>query len=107
VDVEGARRVAHRFLTGYLAFLYGRARARDMQGVSASVRRGLARGRARRAPEQRRRRPRVEELVVIGQTSDAVVATARVEDGGVARYALTFTLARRAGGWIVTSLGSD
>jgi hypothetical protein len=106
-DVAGARRVARRFLTGYLAFLYGRGRAAEVRHVSASVRRGLARGRARKTLAQRRRRPRVEELAVIGQASDAVIATAQVDDGGVAPYTLTFTLVKRAGRWIVNSLGSD
>lgn len=106
-DVAGARRVARRFLRGYLAFLYGRGRVADVPHVSSSVRQGLARGRARKTPAQGRRRPRVAELTVIGQAADAAIATAQVDDGGVATYPLTFTLVRRAGRWIVNSLGSD
>jgi uncharacterized protein (DUF2342 family) len=99
--------VALAFLRGYLPYLYGRGRADRVPHVSAAVRRGLARMRARRTPAQRRRIARVVELKLVAQRADVLIATALVADGGVAAYPLTFTLVRRGERWLVNSLGSD
>ena len=106
-DVAGARRVADEFLRGYLPYLYGRGSPAGIRHVSAAVRTGLARTRARNAPAQRRRRPRVVEVRLVVQRTDALIATALVADGGVATYPLTFTLVHRGERWLVDSLGSD
>ena len=102
-----ARHVAAAFLRGYLPYLYGRRRAERVPHVSATVRNGLARARARETPVQRSRRPRVVDLRLVAQRPDAVIATATIADGGSAPYPLTFTLVRRGGRWLVNSLGSD
>jgi hypothetical protein len=104
---ETARPVARRFLTAYLALLYGRGRADAPPHASASVRRSLARGRARVPPAARRRGPRVARLELVAQARDVVVATAQIEDGGVSAYPLTFALVRRGGQWTVNALGND
>jgi hypothetical protein len=106
-EPAAARLIAQRFLAGYLRFLYGRGRARDIPHVSSTVRRGLARARVRVTPAQRDRRAEVVDLELVAQGRRELIATARVADGGVASYPLTFTMARRGGRWLVNSLGSD
>jgi len=103
-----ARVAARRFLAGYLPYLYGRALARRVTDVTASVAASLRRSRARVTPAQRRRHPRLVGLTLVGQTPGSVIATARVADGGVAPYPLTFTLQQRTdGSWVVADLGND
>ncbi len=103
-----ARVAARRFLHSYVPYLYGRAPARRVTNVTASVAASLRRSRARVTPAQRRRHPRLVALMLIGQTPGSVIATARVADGGVAAYPLTFTLQQRTdGSWVVADLGND
>jgi hypothetical protein len=99
-----ARRVAERFLAGYLPFAYGRARLRTVSGVTPELRRQLVRGRARLTPVERRRRPRVVSLQTVATTPTFVVATAVIDDGGVTTYRLRFTLQGGAGRWAVSSV---
>ena len=103
-----ARPTARRFVTTYLAFLYGRADADDIAGATAPVRRELAASRPRVPPALRRRRPRVVDLRLTQQTRNAVLATASVDDGDVAVYPIVFTLDRhRSGAWVVSRLAND
>ena len=99
-----ARRVAERFLAGYLPFAYGRGSALAIRGITPALRRQLLRQRAQLTPVERRRRPRVVSLQTIGTTPTFVVATAVIDDGGVATYRLRFTLELRAGRWAVSSV---
>jgi hypothetical protein len=93
--LAGARSVAARFLTGYLPFLYGRASARSIEGVTTAFRLRLSRRPALVTPVERRRRPRVVSLTAVGLMHGQVLATVLVSDGGVTAYALRITL--RAG----------
>ena len=102
-----ARLVARRFLARYVPFIYGRSRAERIPHVSAAVRKGLTRARARETPASRTRRPRVAGLTLTPQARGTLIARAAIDDGGVASYAVTFTLALRGGSWIVNALGSD
>jgi hypothetical protein len=97
--LRGARRVAERFLSSYLLFAYGRARA--VRLVTSPLRRQLTRKRARVTPVERRRHPRVVSLRLLGTTPGFVVATAIVSNGRVAAYQLRFTLQESAGRWVV------
>jgi len=107
-ELARARAAARRFLAGYLPYLYGRGPARRVTNVSSSVAASLRRSRARVTPAQRRRHPRLVALSLIGQTPTSVIATARVADGGVAAYPVTFTLQQRTdGSWVVADLGND
>jgi len=109
-SAEGAdaRPTARRFVNSYLAFIYGRAEAEDIAGVTAAVRRELAASRPRVPPALRQRRPRVIDLRLTQQTRDAVLATASVDDGDVAVYPIVFTLDRRRSGvWVVSRLAND
>jgi hypothetical protein len=98
------RRVAKRFLAGYLPFAYGRGRALAVRGVTPALRRQLLRQRARLTPAERRQHPRVVSLQTVGTTPMFVVATAVIDDGGVATYRLRFTLQGGAGRWAVSSV---
>lgn len=107
-ELARARVATRRFLAGYLPYLYGRAPARRVADVSSSVAASLRRSRVHVTPAQRRRHPRLVALMLIGQTPGSVIATARVADGGVAAYPLTFTLEQRTdGSWVVADLGND
>ncbi|MGO9974500.1 MAG: hypothetical protein ACLP01_17190 [Solirubrobacteraceae bacterium] len=99
-----ARRVAERFLAGYLMFAYGRGSALAVMGVTSTLRLELLRERAELTPAERRRRPRVVSLQTLGTTPLFVVAAALIDDGGVATYRLRFTLQRGAGRWAVSSV---
>ena len=99
-----ARRVAERFLAGYLAFAYGRGGALAIRGITPALRRQLLRQRAQLTPVERRRRPRVVLLQTIGTTPAFVVATAVIDDGGVTTYRLRFTLQRETGRSAVSSV---
>ena len=99
-----ARRVADRFLAGYLPFAYGRDGAHAISGITSALRRQLLHERAELTPVERRRRPRVVSLQTIVTTPTFVVATAVIDDGGVTTYRLRFTLERRAGRWLVSGL---
>jgi hypothetical protein len=115
--VEGARapagapsaeamRVARRFLSGYLAFVYGRGPARAIDADASLIAR-LARSRVRVPPAARRREPRVVELRASGGDRDRLHVTALIDDGGVARYPVSLTLTRRGGGWFISEVASD
>lgn len=106
-QLTAARRVASRFLGGYLAFLYGRAPAAQITGLTPAVRRELARNTPRIPPAQRDRSPRVIDLNVVAQARDAVIATASIDDGDIAVYPVVFTLDRRDGRWRVSRLATD
>jgi hypothetical protein len=101
-ELSDARRVAARFLVGYLPFLYGRGSARSVEGVTPSLRVELTRMRALVTPVERRRHARVVSLTAVGQAHGAVVATALVDDGGVTTYALRITVRELRAGWLVT-----
>jgi hypothetical protein len=99
-----ARRAAARFLVGYLPFLYGRGSARSVEDVTPGLRLQLTRMQAVITPVERRRHPRVFSLSAAGQPHGTVLATAFIDDGGVATYALEITLRGWRGGWLVTGV---
>lgn len=102
-----AQMSARRFLAGYLPYVYGRARARSVQAVLPSVATALRRYRPHVTPAQQRRHPRVRALALQPQTTASIQVTATIADGGVAPYALSFTLERRGRHWLVSDLASD
>jgi len=99
-----ARRLAERFLAGYVQFVYGRGSAPAVQGVTPSLRRQLLRGWAQLTPAERQLRPHFVSLQMVGTMPALVVATAVIADGGVATYRLRFTLQRAAGRWAVSGI---
>ena len=99
-----ARGVGERFLVGYLRFAYGRGSALAVSGGTPALRSRLLRQRGVLTPVEHRRRPRVVSLQTIGTTPTFVVATAVIDDGGVATYPLRFTLEHGGGRWAVSSV---
>jgi hypothetical protein len=100
-DLRLVSRVAGRFLLSYLIFAYGRARATSVQAVTPGMRSQLIRDRARVTPAERARNPRVVSVRVWGTNPGFVLATASVEDGGIAAYRLRFALREEGGRWLV------
>ncbi len=103
-ELQRADLAAGRFLVTYLQLAYGRAGARAVTATTPGLRRQLIRERAQVTPAERRLHPRVASLRLVGTTPGFVVATAIVEDGGIAAYGLRFTLQVRAGRWLVSSV---
>jgi hypothetical protein len=103
-ELRRARDAAERFLGSYLSFAYGRARAPSVTPVTPALRNQLTREHAQITPVERRRHTRVVSLRVVGMTPGFVLATAMVDDGGIAAYPLRFTLQRSAGRWSVSSV---
>jgi len=106
-QLTAARRVARRFLAGYLGFLYGRGSSDEITDVMPAVSRELKRNTPRIPPAQRDRTPRVVDLSAVGQARNAVIVTASIDDGDVAVYPIVFTLDRRDGLWLVSRLATD
>ena len=104
-EIARARKVAIRFLQGYLPFVYGRGSAGFVPAAAPALRRRLTRQAAVVTPAERRRHPRVLSLVVAGQAPGAALATALIADGGITSYALRITLKEGRSGWLVSAVG--
>ena len=100
-DLHLARRVAGRFLRSYLKFAYGRGSAGSVKGVTLGLRSQLISQRAQSTPAERGRHPRVVSLATVATTPGFVVATATIEDGGIAAYRLRFAFRKEGGRWLV------
>jgi hypothetical protein len=104
VEMRAARVVAARFLVSYLQFAYGRGSAGAVKAVTPGLRSQLISQRGRVTPAARGRHPRVVSLTTVGTTPGFVVATATIEDGGIAAYRLRFTAQEQAGRWSVSGV---
>jgi hypothetical protein len=104
-DVASAKRAARRFLAGYLAYSYGRQRARRISSASHALRRRLATRPPRVPARERRRHARV--LLVqsngVGRVRAELLALVR---DGARRYTVPLELARGRAGWTVIAVGS-
>jgi hypothetical protein len=103
-DLRLVHRVAQRFLLKYLRFAYGKERASSAMQVTPALRRELTRQRAQVTPAERGRHPRVLSLHLVGTEPGFVLATARIEGGGIATYPLRFALQELAGRWLVSDI---
>ena len=103
-QLHAARVAALRFLVSYLKLASGRGNSGAVNAATASLRSRLVTQRARVTPAERGRRPRVVSLATVGSTPGFVVATATIEDGGVAAYRLRFTLQGHTGRWLVSGV---
>jgi hypothetical protein len=103
-DLRLASGVAGRFLRSYLRFAYGRARATSVEAVTPGLRSQRMRDCAQVTPAERVRHPRVASLQVLGTSPGFVLATARVEDAGIAPYRLRFALGEEGGRWLVSDV---
>jgi hypothetical protein len=102
---EGVERAVHRFLDAYLPFVYGRGPASAIEPATAELRARLARSRVRVPPAARRRYPRVVALRVRAADGGRFAVSARVEDGGPARYPIELVVGRGGGRWRVVEAG--
>jgi hypothetical protein len=98
-----ARRVADRFLAGYLPSVYGRGPARSIEAVTPGLRLELGRMRGLVTPVERQRHACVISLTAVAQSPAAMLVTALAADGGVTTYALRIMLSAGRGGWMVSS----
>ena len=103
-DLRLGSGVAGRFLRSYLRFAYGRARATSVEAATPGLRSQLMRDRAQVTPAEQARHPRVASLQVLGTSPGFVLATASVEDGGIAAYRLRFALREEGGQWLVSDV---
>lgn len=87
----------------YLRFAYGETQASSVRPVGPSLRRAL-RQRVLLAPAERGRHPRVISLEASGQKRGVVLATAIIDDGGIASYAIRVTVRKTRSGWLVTAV---
>lgn len=97
-----AARVAHRFLTGYLAYLYGRGRARAITGATPSLERSLYARPPLVSPAMRRRNPRVLSLRPMSAPAGMVGVSALVGDGELVNYTVGLLLKRQHGRLLVS-----
>jgi hypothetical protein len=103
-DVQGAKRIARRFLTGYLAYTYGRGHARAIPETTAGLRRALADQPPRVRRRDRRRRSHVELLQADALAANQIDLVALVDDRK-RRYQVRLRLEPRDGRWLVTDVG--
>ena len=102
-----ARRVGERFLRRYVAYLYGRGSADELEGATRELRRVLRRARVRVPPARAARTPGIVRLQSTEQSPATVVVTVIVDDGDLAAYPVTALVERRAGSWQVIRLADD
>ena len=103
----GAREAGARFLREYVAFVYGRRGADELEGASADLRRSLRRARVRVPLARAARTPTLVDMRAVVQAPTVVQVTATVDDGDLAAYPVTAFVERRAGRWLVTHVGDD
>jgi hypothetical protein len=103
-DLRRVGRVASRFLASYLRFAYGRGSGGSVKGVTPGLHSELVAQRAQATPAERRRHPRVISVATVATTPGFVVATATIEDGGIAAYRLRFALREEGGRWLVSDV---
>ncbi|HEY3944232.1 MAG TPA: hypothetical protein VGL78_03310 [Solirubrobacteraceae bacterium] len=88
---------------GYLRFAYGQAPGSSVRAVGPSLRLKLRRL-VQVAPAERGRHPRVISVEASGQKRGVVLATAVIDDGGIASYAVRVTLRETRSGWLVSAV---
>jgi hypothetical protein len=99
-----AERVAERFLTGYLAYTYGREPATRITGASRPLIRSLQAHLPRVPPAARARHPRVLSLHPRAAPTSEVAVSAVVNDGGLIDYSVGLVLASEGGRLLVTGV---
>lgn len=107
IAAERVERTARRFLDGYLAYLYGRGRARAIRAATPALARRLARNRPRVSPATRQRRPRVTGLSAQRLDRRRELVVAEIVDGGVSRYPIELVLLRHGDRWLVDRVEVD
>lgn len=89
-----AARVAHRFLAGYLAYLYGHPPARAITAATPSLLRSLRARPPLVSPAMRARQPRVLSLRPMPAPTGTVGVSVLIGDGELADYSVGLLLQR-------------
>jgi hypothetical protein len=106
-SIAHARDAGERFLRSYVGFIYGRANAGELEGLSADLRRSLRRSRVRVPPARAQRTPRLVRVGAVLQAPGVVQVTATIDDGDLTPYPVTAFVEFRDGRWLVTHLADD
>jgi hypothetical protein len=101
-----AARVAHRFLTGYLAYLYGHAPAAALTDAVPRLVRALRARPPLVPPAMRARHPRLLALRPMPAPAGMVGISALVNDGELADYSIGLLLGREHGRLLVDAVES-
>jgi hypothetical protein len=97
---------AETFLAGYLAYLYGRAPARQVKDAAGDFVLALERERQQVPPGIRALHPRVVGVDVSPQAPGRAIAVALVSDAEVVHYPIRLILAQTGSAWRVSGLES-
>jgi hypothetical protein len=101
-SVEG---VARRFLTGYLAYLYGHSGVAGIRDASGNLDRSLGKHPPRVSLTMRTRHPHVVSLASVTAPDGAMDVSAVIDDGGIADYTIDLLVSRDGGRLLVTGIG--
>jgi hypothetical protein len=99
-----AVRVSRRFLSGYLAYIYGRAGVDGVRDASRALERSLRAHPPRVSRDMRARHPHILKLHQVPGAASQLEVTALIADGGVADYPVGLLLASEHGHLEVTGL---
>ena len=99
-----AKATAVTFLHGYLAYLYGKAKASQIKDASGDFVGSLEHARAEVPPGIKALHPRVVSVDVSAQAPGHAIATALVSDAEVVHYPIRLVLTESAPGWQVSGL---
>ena len=102
---QSVERVARRFLTGYLAYLYGHSGLAGIRDANGSLERSLGEHPPRVSLTMRTRHPHVVSLAPVTAPDGSVDVSAIVNDGGVADYTIDLLVSREGGRLLVTGIG--
>jgi len=103
--VPAAASAARKFMSGYLAYLYGHAPGRQIEAATPHLIATIGRGNAPVAPAARRLRPVVVALGAREPSGNVLHITALVSDG-IARYPVRFVMVHDQRGWETTALAN-
>jgi hypothetical protein len=104
-ELRTARRVARRFVAGYLDYSYGRGSADEIDGATALLRDDLAAEPPRVPPTVARLEPELLTVQLEADGLDDIEAVALVRDGR-RTYSTTLELEQSGESWLVSGLGS-
>jgi len=93
-------RAAREFMHGYLAYIYGRARAREVRGATSAFTHALLARPPWVPPSMRARHPRVVAVHLAGTLGVTVI----INDGGLVDYPVALLLVRRGRRLLVSGL---
>ncbi len=100
-----AANAARTFLSGYLAYLYGKAGAAQIRDASPQLISALSQRGPAAAPAARKLHPAVVGLGAVEATGSVLHVTAMISDG-IARYPVRIVMVHGQRGWGATQLSN-